>query len=155
MPRRILAVLVLAVLSGPACAPASADGAAVPSDAPTGPTASAPGSVASESAPPSAAPTVATASPSTPDAVMSRYNDRLHDAGDHGRCDEETNAVSSDLARDTKLSDADLTRELKLRDTTNSGPMPYPSPGTACAIFGIQKALHRAIDERGAARSKP
>jgi hypothetical protein len=28
------------------------------------------------------------------------------------------------------------------------GPMPYPSPGTACALFGFQDAAHAALQQR-------
>lgn len=80
---------------------------------------------------------------------MDAYVARLHAAGDAGRCDAEVSNVARDLAADKSLSTAELRAESKRRDTTNKGSMPYPSPGTSCAIFGIQTALKRAIDTRG------
>jgi hypothetical protein len=99
---------------------------------------------------PSPSPSAPSPSPSpSPPRSLDAYQARLHAAGDAARCDAEIERVARDLAADRRFSDADLTRERALRDTTNTGSMPYPSPGTACSLFGIQKALQQAIDQRG------
>ncbi len=72
----------------------------------------------------------------------------LHAAGEAGRCDAEIERVRRALAADPALSDADLARERAARETASKGSMPYPAPGTACAVFGIQRALDGAIQDR-------
>jgi hypothetical protein len=83
-----------------------------------------------------------------PSEVVAAYADALDKAGTAGSCDDEKRHVKSALIDDPRLSDADLERERDARDYRGKGPMPYPSPGTACAIFGIVSALKDAINER-------
>lgn len=96
--------------------------------------------------------TVADAGPATSATVRTGRLDahlaRLQSAGDDGRCEAETLEVRRALAADRDLSDAELAAERKARDTSGRGSMPYPSRGTACAIFGIQKALDGALQDR-------
>jgi len=136
-----------------------------PVDASSGSSAVTTTTATSRPAPPSATPTTTpSAVPTTSsspaggslDERMNAYTARLHKAGDASACDPEVDRVAKDLAKDTSLSDADLEAEKKRRDTTNKGSMPHPDQGTACAIFGIQRALDRAIAERASgAGAKP
>ncbi|MFO0617144.1 MAG: hypothetical protein U0414_31395 [Polyangiaceae bacterium] len=87
-------------------------------------------------------------------ARMDGYTLRLHRAGSANHCDEEVGEVGRDLASDDQLSDEDLDRESKARDTTNKGNLPHPDSGTACAIFGVQRALSSALAARADARAR-
>ena len=81
--------------------------------------------------------------------------ERLHEAGDTGRCRAEMGQLRREFARDVRLTDADLAAERRGRDTRGTGPMPYPSAGTACAIFGIQTVLEGAVNDRALDRGEP
>jgi hypothetical protein len=94
-----------------------------------------------------AAPSAAPAS-KNPSEIVAAYAAALDKAGTAGSCDDEKRQVKSALVDDTRLSDADLEQERGARDYRGKGSMPYPSPGTACAIFGIVSALEDAINER-------
>ena len=80
---------------------------------------------------------------------MDEYVRALHAAGDAGRCDAEVERVRGALVGDAGLTLDELRREAQKREI--HGSMPYPSPGTACALFGIQRALAGAISERAGA----
>jgi hypothetical protein len=103
---------------------------------------------APSAAPASTNPPSATPAAKTPSDVVTAYADALNNAGTLGSCDDEKRRVKSALIEDPRLSDADLERERDARDYRGKGSMPYPSPGTACAIFGIVSALEDAINER-------
>jgi hypothetical protein len=82
--------------------------------------------------------------------TIDQHLSRLHEAHDSRSCEAAVNEVRSSLAHDQAYSDQDLLDELRARNTAGTGPMPYPSPDTACAIFGIQTALRGALEDRGA-----
>lgn len=46
------------------------------------------------------------------------------------------------------FTDADLEQNARDYDIKGKGPMPYPSLGTACAVFGRVRALGGAINDR-------
>lgn len=73
----------------------------------------------------------------------------LHRAGDEHRCNPEVQRARKALAEDQRLTDADLLAAKDAHDYRGKGRMPYPSPGTACAIFGIYQALEEALADRG------
>lgn len=85
------------------------------------------------------------------DAIL----ERLHDAGDHRRCRAEMAVIRDQLADDRSLTVDDLVAMRQGHDTAGSGPMPYPSPGTACALFGIQVLLEGAVNDKLRARGEP
>ena len=93
----------------------------------------------------------ATAAASPKDKIaeeaLASYVRELDQAGTASRCDEAEERVGKAMAVDARLSDAQLQAEIDHYETVK-GPMPSPSPGTACAIFGFQKALHTALYER-------
>ena len=80
--------------------------------------------------------------------IIRRHTEALQKAGDENRCDAEVERVRAALAADPGFTDADLEQNLREYDTKGKGPMPYPSPGTACAIFGRVRALGGAIEDR-------
>jgi hypothetical protein len=82
---------------------------------------------------------------------MDAYKRELSDAGNAKRCDEAVQRVRRALAADKRLSDAQLQAEIDHFERVK-GTMPYPSPGTACALFGFQRALRGALADRHAAR---
>lgn len=67
--------------------------------------------------------------------------------GDAHRCDPAVAKVTREMAEDARLADEDLQGEID-RFESVKGAMPYPSPGTACALFGFQQALKGALDLR-------
>jgi hypothetical protein len=85
---------------------------------------------------------------------MSEHLEALHRAGDGDRCDAEVLRVRNALRDDRRLSDAQLRAELEARDYRGRGSMPYPTKGTACAVFGIVDALEGALADRGS-RTRP
>ncbi len=113
--------------------------------------------IAPDAPPPSAEPTAAPSAP-PPDAKRSKsqreydYLARLHEAGDKRECRAEMAKIRAEWAADTDFSDSDLERIYASRDVHTDGPMPYPSAGTSCAIFGIQQILHGALNDRARAR---
>lgn len=76
------------------------------------------------------------------------YIATLQTAGEAGKCESQIDLVGESMVADRDLSDDDLVEERRARDTRGRGPMPSPTTGTACAVFGIQKALDRAIRDR-------
>jgi hypothetical protein len=86
--------------------------------------------------------------------IIQRHTEALQKAGDENRCDAEVERVRTALAADPGFTDADLEQNLRDYDTKGKGPMPYPSPGTACAIFGRVRALGGAIEDRRGNRVK-
>ena len=86
--------------------------------------------------------------------IIRRHTEALQKAGDENRCDAEVEHVQAALAADPSFTDADLEKNLREYDTKGKGPMPYPSPGTACAIFGRVRALQGAIEDRRNHRAK-
>lgn len=85
--------------------------------------------------------------PGSPEQALLDYKNELHEAGDASRCDDAVARVQQAMARDGRLSDAQLQAEIDHFERVK-GSMPYPTPGTACSIFGFQKALHEALAER-------
>lgn len=83
------------------------------------------------------------------DKILGPLLAELHRAGDERRCDPAVQRVRKVLAEDRRLTDADLLAAKDARDYRGKGSMPYPSPGTACAIFGIYQALEGALADRG------
>jgi hypothetical protein len=112
---------------------------AVPADVATMPTASTP-SAAPES------------TPASPEQAMLDYKNELYEAGEASRCEEAVARIQQAMARDTRFSDAQLQAEIDHFERVK-GTMPYPTPGTACSIFGFQKVLHGALAERKRGRS--
>lgn len=84
------------------------------------------------------------------DKIVAPLVAALHRAGDESRCDPEVQRARKALAEDRRLTDEDLRAAKDARDYRGKGRMPYPSPGTACAIFGIHRALEGALEDRGA-----
>jgi hypothetical protein len=143
--------------------------AQVPQAAPAASSAATPTAAASGAEPPAstATPAVPTAGTAMPMASMSSaaiesapmnseqalvdYKNELHEAGDASRCDEVVARVQQTIARDARLSDVQLQAEIDHFERVK-GTMPYPTPGTACSIFGFQKALHGALAERNRGR---
>ena len=77
------------------------------------------------------------------------YHLRLSEAGDRGECAAETERVRAAMASDPRISDADLRAEIDHFESVRvKGPMPYPSRGTACSLWGFQKAARAALKDR-------
>ena len=76
------------------------------------------------------------------------YKYQLSEAGDRDKCEAAVKRVGRAMAIDSRLSDASIQAEID-RYERLKGPMPYPSPGTACALFGFQDAAHAALQQRG------
>src|SRR5215213_4520635 len=75
------------------------------------------------------------------------YKCELSEAGDRDKCDAAVKRVGHAMAIDSRLSDAAIQAEIDRYEKVK-GPMPYPSPGTACALFGFQDAAHAALQQR-------
>jgi hypothetical protein len=83
------------------------------------------------------------------------YKYELSDAGDretgaswiNGPCEAAVERVGRAMAIDSRLSDASIQAEIDLYEKVK-GPMPYPTTGTACALFGFQDAAHAALQQR-------
>ena len=73
--------------------------------------------------------------------------------GDARRCDPAVARVTREMAEDARLAEEDLQGEID-RFESVKGAMPYPSPGTACSLFGFQQALKGALDLRKGKRQK-
>ena len=84
---------------------------------------------------------------SVADAAIRAYKRELSEEGDRDKCYEAVRRVARAMEIDARLSDVDIQAEIDLWERVK-GPMPYPSPGTACALFGFQEAAHAALDER-------
>lgn len=80
-------------------------------------------------------------------AVLDQYKIELREAGDRGQCDEATARVREALLNDLCVSDADLQAEIDDFEKVK-GPMAYPSPGTACSLFGFQTVAHEVLEQR-------
>ena len=80
-------------------------------------------------------------------SALEAYKSRLSEAGDRGQCAEQTERVRAAMAADRRISDADLQAELDHFQRVK-GPMPYPSPGTACSLWGFQQAAEAALRDR-------
>lgn len=94
--------------------------------------------------------------------VIAAAQRRLHEAGDHRRCRDEMAALRAEFAADVRFSDADLEAAFEAHDPTTlghgddkHGPMPYPTEGTACSLFGLPPVLHGALNDRAGARGWP
>jgi hypothetical protein len=85
--------------------------------------------------------------PSPPRAALLAYKRDLHQAGDRNECEAAVQRVSRAMATDARLSDAAIQAEIDHFEKVK-GPMPYPTPGTACSLFGFQEAAHAALDQR-------
>jgi hypothetical protein len=81
------------------------------------------------------------------DAAIRAYKRELSEAGDRDKCDDAVKRVGRAMAIDARISDSDIQAEIDLYEKVK-GPMPYPSPGTACALFGFQDAAHAALQQR-------
>jgi len=75
------------------------------------------------------------------------YKYELSEAGDRDKCDAAVKRVGDAMAIDSRLSDAAIQAEIDRYEKVK-GPMPYPSPGTSCALFGFQDAAHAALQQR-------
>jgi len=75
------------------------------------------------------------------------YKNQLYEAGDRDKCEAAVERVGRAMAVDSRLSDASIQAEIDLYEKVK-GPMPYPSPGTACGLFGFQEAAHAALQQR-------
>ncbi|MBN1608175.1 MAG: hypothetical protein JW940_16195 [Polyangiaceae bacterium] len=84
-------------------------------------------------------------------AAWFAYQRELREAGDQGHCDQAQERVRKAMAADARLTDRDLQTEIARFEKVR-GAMPYPSPGTACSLFGLQSAARGALDDRKAAR---
>jgi len=84
---------------------------------------------------------------SVADAAMRAYKLELSEAGDRDKCEAAVKRVGRAMAIDSRLSDASIQAEIDLYEK-HKGPMPYPSPGTACALWGFQEAAHAALQQR-------
>jgi len=84
---------------------------------------------------------------SVADAAIRAYKRELSEAGDRDKCEEAVNRVGRAMEIDARLSDVEIQAEIDLWERVK-GPMPYPTPGTACALFGFQEAAHAALNER-------
>jgi 2-iminobutanoate/2-iminopropanoate deaminase len=94
------------------------------------------------------------AAPSKIDGIVYPHLEALHKAGDADRCDPEVDRVRAAIRDDRRLSDEEIRAEIETRKATFKGRMPYPTKGTACAIFGIITALEGALKERGEAMKR-
>jgi len=145
-------------VSGTPPPPSSSTSGKAASTAAAGTSSFAPSSTAS-TAPAESTPSIAAGGTHPVDAnkqseIILRHTDALQKAGDENRCDAEVERVRAALAADPGFTDADLERNARVYDTKDKGPMPYPSPGTACAIFGRVRALQGAINDRRNYRAK-
>ncbi len=89
--------------------------------------------------------------------LESEHLKRLTTAGDKDECRVEMAKIRAELAHDASFGDADLVRYRDGRDIKpepGGPPMPYPSPGTACAIFGIVRLIEGAVNDRRHARGQ-
>ena len=92
--------------------------------------------------------------PAAAKAILASKSE-LFDAGNrdtgeswiHSRCAAAVQRVGRAMASDSRLSTASIQAEIDLYEKTK-GPIPYPSEGTACALFGFQEAAHVALHER-------
>ena len=75
------------------------------------------------------------------------YKNQLSEAGDRYKCEAAVKRVGRAMTIDSRLSDASIQAEIDLYEKVK-GPMPYPSLGTACALFGFQDAAHAALQQR-------
>lgn len=89
----------------------------------------------------------ATAQGADTETVLQEYKKQLSEAGDRGQCDQAKESVRAAMAKDARLSDAAIQAEIDHYEKVK-GPMPYPSPGTACAIFGFQDVARGALQDR-------
>ena len=87
------------------------------------------------------------ASLSATEKAILAYKHELSEAGDRDKCAAAVERVGRAMADDSRLSDADIQAEIDGYEKAK-GPMPYPSPGTACALFGFQEAAHAALQQR-------
>ena len=87
------------------------------------------------------------------DATIRVYKRELSEAGDRDKCDEAVRRVARAMEIDARLSDVDIQAEIELWERVK-GPMPYPTPGTACSLFGFQEAAHAALVERRKKRDR-
>ena len=90
---------------------------------------------------------------SVADAAIRAYKRELSEAGDRDKCDEAVKRVGRAMAIDARISDVDIQAEIDLYEKVK-GPMPYPTPGTACSLFGFQDAAHAALEERRKKRDR-
>ena len=79
--------------------------------------------------------------------------DELSEEGGRDKCYEAVRRVARAMEIDARLSDVDIQAEIDLWERVK-GPMPYPTPGTACALFGFQEAAHAALEERRKKRDR-
>lgn len=106
-----------------------------------------------------AMPTASTASaapestPTSSERALIDYDKELYEAGEASRCEEAVARMQQTMARDTRLTDAQIQAEIDHFERVKRS-MPYPSPGTACSIFGFQKVLHGALAERRRVRNR-
>jgi hypothetical protein len=97
---------------------------------------------------PEATPPAGASTPRERSDLIAGHLDALHKAGDANDCKTAQERIRASLAADRRFSDQDLERERDSREYRGKGSMPSPSPGTACAIFGIVGALEGAINDR-------
>jgi hypothetical protein len=87
-------------------------------------------------------------SASAADATIRAYKRELYDAGgDRDKCMAAVERVGRAMAVDSRLSDASIQAEIDLYEK-HKGPIPYPTPESACTLFGFQEAAHAALQQR-------
>jgi hypothetical protein len=88
------------------------------------------------------------------EAAIFTYKRELSEAGDRDKCKEAMERLRRAMTFDARLADADIQAEIDLYEK-HKGPMPYPSPGTACSLFGFQEVAHAALAERRNRTTRP
>lgn len=79
--------------------------------------------------------------------ALQGYKQALTDGGDRGQCEQAKAQVRAAMAKDERLSSEEIQAEINRYERV-TGPMPYPSPGTACSVFGFPDAAKGALKDR-------
>ncbi len=97
--------------------------------------------------PPAKPPIAPPPAPSPSKAAVLAYKRELRRAGDRDDCKAAVERVTGTMTSDPRLSDAAIQAEIDRYEKVK-GTMPYPTRGTACALFGFQEAAHAALVRR-------
>jgi hypothetical protein len=79
--------------------------------------------------------------------ALQGYKQALTDGGDKGQCEQAVAQVRAAMAKDERLSSEKIRAEINRYERV-TGPMPYPSPGTACCVFGFPETAKGALEDR-------